>query len=90
MLVRGKDYSTKDFLNWNVELTEEQQDIDIQDIEEIDEYNARNEIFTYTGEEGNMSNLYCLSLFTERNIIPKINELIQVLKQLDRKIREER
>ena len=30
LLVRGKDYSTNDFLNCNVELIEEQQDIDIQ------------------------------------------------------------
>ena len=36
LLVKGKDYSTNDFLNWNVELIEEPQDIDIQAIEEID------------------------------------------------------
>lgn len=33
LLVRGKDYSTNDFLNWNVELIEDE--IDIDNIEEI-------------------------------------------------------
>ena len=43
LLVRGKDYSTNDFLNWNVELIEEQQDIDIQGIEEFSsEYTMNN------------------------------------------------
>lgn len=32
LLVRGKDYSTNDFLNWNVELIEDE--IDIDNIEE--------------------------------------------------------
>ena len=34
LLVRGKDYSTNDFLNWNVEIIEEPEEIDIQKIKE--------------------------------------------------------
>ena len=34
LLIRGKDYSTNDFLNWNVELIEDYT-IDIDSIEEI-------------------------------------------------------
>lgn len=34
LLVRGKDYSTIDFLNWNVELIEDET-IDIDNIEEM-------------------------------------------------------
>ena len=33
LLVRGKDYSTIDFLNWNVELIEDE--VDIDNIEEL-------------------------------------------------------
>ena len=35
LLVRGKDYSTNDFLNWNVELIEDEP-IDIDNIEELE------------------------------------------------------
>lgn len=34
LLVRGKDYSTNDFLNFNVEIIEEPEEIDIQKIKE--------------------------------------------------------
>ena len=34
LLVRGKDWSTIDFLNWNVELIEDE--VDIDNIEELD------------------------------------------------------
>ena len=37
LLVLGKDYSTWDFLNWNVELIEDQT-IDIDSIKELDTY----------------------------------------------------
>ena len=43
LLIRGKDYSTNDFLNWNVELIEDKT-IDIDNIEElleIEEYEDR-------------------------------------------------
>ena len=69
LLVKGKDYSTNDFLNWNVEIIEEQQDIDIQAIEELRLIS------------GNVSDF----IIDNRT---KINELIQAVKQLDR--REER
>lgn len=70
MLVRGKDYSTNDFLNWNVELIEEEQDIDIQSIEEFrSEYTMNN---------------------VEMQLQDKINQILLALKQLDRKIREEK
>ena len=43
LLVRGKDYSTNDFLNWNVEIIEEPEEIDIQNIEEFSsEYTMNN------------------------------------------------
>lgn len=35
LLVRGKDYSTNDFLNFNVELIEDEIEIDIDNIEEL-------------------------------------------------------
>ena len=71
-------------LNQEFEIIEEQQEIDIQKIKEFDKDKARKEIFTYTGPDGKKSNLYCFSLFTESRIIPKINELVQAVKQLDK------
>ena len=68
MLVRGKDYSSIDFLNWNVELIEDE--IDIDDIEELTDESKGT-----AGEFNAIKN--------------KINELVQAVKQLDKKIREE-
>lgn len=68
-----------------VEIIEEQEEINIQSIKEFDRDKAREEIFTYTESNGGKSNLYCFSLFTESCIIPKINELVQAVKQLDKK-----
>lgn len=79
----------KTWLNDTVEIIEEQEEIDIQSIKEFDRDKAREEIFTYTESNGGKSNLYCFSLFTESCIIPKINELVQAVKQLEKKIKEE-
>ena len=38
LLVRGKDWSTFDFLNWNVELIEDETIDNIEDLLEIKEY----------------------------------------------------
>jgi len=75
---------TEDLLTKKFVIIEEQQEIDIQKIKEFDKDKARKEIFTYTGPDGKKSNLYCFSLFTESRIIPKINELVQAVKQLDK------
>ena len=41
LLVKGKDYSTIDFLNWNVKLIEDEIDIDsIEELEGIVEYST--------------------------------------------------
>ena len=53
-----------------------------EEIEELDENEAREKIFTYTGEEGLKSNLYCFSLYTERHIVPKINELVKAVNSI--------
>ena len=53
-----------------------------EEIEEIDENEAREKIFTYTGEEGLKSNLYCFSLYTEHHIVPKINELVKAVNSI--------
>lgn len=63
-------------------------EIDIQSIKEIDTYKARDKIFTYTGNEGEKNNLYCLSLYVAHNILDKLNKHTQAIKQLDRKIKE--
>ena len=68
LLVRGKDYSSIDFLNWNVELIEDE--IDIDGIEELTDESKGT-----AGEFNAIKN--------------KINELVQAVKQLDKKIREE-
>lgn len=53
--MKGKDYSTNDFLNWNVELIEEPQDIDIQAIERINitSYKGFVETCRYIEKKGN-------------------------------------
>ena len=80
LLVRGKDYSTNDFLNWNVEIIEEQQDIDIQAIEEF-EIAGCNIKFnnTYISTESIINDM----------ILDKTNKLVQAVKQLDREINKE-
>lgn len=79
MLVRGEYYSTNDFLNWNVELIEEQQDIDIQAIKELDEEVAYTNLDLATSWSA-----------SENKIVKQQNQILKYLKQLDRKIREER
>lgn len=69
LLVRGKDYSTNDFLNWNVELIEDEVDIDnIEELLKIEEYEVDK-----------------TDTVINRN---KINELVQVVKQLDKRVKE--
>ena len=68
-------------LNMQVEIIEEQQDIDIQAIEEF-EIAGCNIKFnnTYISTESIINDM----------ILDKTNKLVQAVKQLDRKIREER
>ena len=93
LLVRGKDYSTNDFLNWKVEVIEENQDIDIQSIEH-NELDILQEILgkcdLWKGNEG-----YILKVINENNNrlvdailkVSKENEtLTRAIKQLDRQI----
>ena len=67
LLVRGKDWSTFDFLNWNVELIEDET-IDIDSIEEL------------KSVTNNIDGTVC--------IMVKINELVQAVKQLNKKVKE--
>ena len=53
-----------------------------EEIEELDKQKAKNEIWTYTDANINKSNLYCLSLYTEHHIVPKINELVKAVNKL--------
>lgn len=78
LLVRGKDYSTIDFLNWNVELIEDET-TDVDNIEEfkIDENN-------YIQTE--------LGAFKTRKMdiafLNKINSIIRWAKQKEKEIKE--
>lgn len=77
LLVRGKDYSTNDFLNWNVELIEDEP-IDIDKIEELyinDKNIGKDTIENWTGRK--------LDIVLGN----KINELVQVVKQLNKEIK---
>ena len=53
-----------------------------EEIEELDKQKAKNEIWTYTDANINKSNLYCLSLYTEHHIVPKINELVKAVNSI--------
>lgn len=64
-------------LNYEVELIEEQQDMDIQAIKEFDRPSLAINNFPSISEEIKYLHI-------------AFNELLQVVKQLDRKIREER
>ena len=70
------------YLNDEVEIIEEQQDVDIQSIEEIDDN------FSYI--ENHSSGLGIEKVFNKAEIelSNKINELVQAVKQLDKKIKE--
>lgn len=78
LLVRGKDYSTNDFLNWNVELIEENT-IDINSIEEFEiagcniKFNG-----TFISTESIINDM----------ILDKTNKLVQAVKQLNKEIKE--
>ena len=65
-------------LNDEVEILED----NTEEIEELDKQKAKNEIWTYTDANINKSNLYCLSLYTEHHIVPKINELVKAVNKL--------
>ena len=71
LLIRGKDYSTNDFLNWNVELIEDEP-IDIDNIEKLDKCKF--------GHGNTIS-------YQESKIIDKINKLVQAVKQLNKEIK---
>ena len=88
LLVRGKDWSTFDFLNWNVELIEEDT-IDIESIKEIEYYEVNG-----VGEEQDKFILketgeYLSEAYNEFEmvVIRKINELVQAVKQLNKEIK---
>ena len=74
LLVRGKDYSTNDFLNWNVELIEDEP-IDIDNIEEL-ELIGTNFIDMDKNELKDNINKNRINL----------NKLVQAVKQLDKKV----
>lgn len=65
--------------NATFELIEEQQDIDIQAIEELDEEVAYTNLDFATSWSD-----------SEKKIVKQQNQILKYLKQLDRKIREER
>ena len=65
-------------LNEEVEILED----NTEEIEELDKQKAKNEIWTYTDANINKSNLYCLSLYPEHHIVPKINELVKAVNKL--------
>ena len=76
LLVRGKDYSTNDFLNWNVELIEDEP-IDIDNIEEL-ELIGTNFIDMDKNELKDNINKNRINL----------NKLVQAVKQLNKEIKE--
>ena len=72
LLIRGKDYSTNDFLNWNVELIEDET-IDIESINELETYSDDGVEFY------DKSDIH--------KIAKKTNEILQVVKQLNKEIK---
>ena len=74
---KKEDSEAEVWLDWKTEV--EILEDNTEEIEELDEYEARKEIFTYTGEGERRNNLYCFSLYTESNIVPKINELVKAV-----------
>ena len=75
LLVRGKDYSTNDFLNWNVELIEDEP-IDIDNIEELELIGTN---FIDMDKNELKSNI-------NKNRI-NLNKLVQAVKQLNKEIK---
>ena len=75
LLIRGKDYSTNDFLNWNVELIEDEP-IDIDNIEEL-ELIGTNFIDMDKNELKDNINKNRINL----------NKLVQAVKQLNKEIK---
>ena len=72
LLVRGKDYRTNNFLNWNVELIEDE--IDIDSIEKLDKNG------TFINRKVNDQKII--------DIQNKINELVQAVKQIDKRVKK--
>lgn len=72
LLVKGKDYSTNNFLNWDVELIEENQSIDIQSIKEWETKSTINDLHDVENEI--------------RFLWMGYNNLLKIGKQLDRQI----
>ena len=75
LLIRGKDYSTNDFLNWNVELIEDEP-IDIDNIEELELIGTN---FIDMDKNELKSNI-------NKNRI-NLNKLVQAVKQLNKEIK---
>lgn len=75
LLVRGKDYSTNDFLNWNVELIEDEP-IDIESIEELELIRTN---FIDMDKNELKDNI-------NKNRI-NLNKLVQAVKQLNKEIK---
>lgn len=75
LLVRGKDYSTNDFLNWNVELIEDE--IDIDSIEELNDTSY--DVNTMSDDELE---------FYHNKTRTTINEILQAVKQIDKRVKK--
>ena len=75
LLIRGKDYSTNDFLNWNVELIEDEP-IDIESIEELELIRTN---FIDMDKNELKDNI-------NKNRI-NLNKLVQAVKQLNKEIK---
>lgn len=73
LLARGKDYSTNDFLNWNVELIEDEP-IDIESIKEAKDL--------FEKHNADIDDKLCIQ--QNRRLI---NKLIRCVKQLNKEIK---
>ena len=82
LLELARVYDTITFLDINVEVLDNNLEDNTEEIEELDKQKAKNEIWTYTDANINKSNLYCLSLYTEHHIVPKINELVKAVNSI--------
>lgn len=79
LLIRGKDYSTSDFLNWNVELIQE------DTIDSIEELKMEEEWI-----QDGLNPRGCLNYkpVNPREIPHKINEIIRKVNQLAKQTKE--
>ena len=84
LLVLGKDYSTLDFLNWNVELTEEDT-IDIDGIEQLD-CNGKTISSLKKEDEWTRCGKVNVDIFSQMR--DNQNQLIKAVKQLNRELKE--